>query len=564
MNYPLRLEAVTIRGIGSYVDGARLEIRPITVLCGTNGSGKSTWFKVLRLVQASLATLPWEFDFDGSDLGSDEWMNARVRTQDAGTVESDDQISRFGPLGTVGLEFVTVEPLNPATSDAAGIGMMATSPPQRMLWRGECEAGMRLRIRISHPTHIADTFSPEGFQHLIELRIGDEHLIRLSAPSPVFDGDTYPVTVYSVECSKSLLPGQSNFVTSMVELARIEYRRKGDWSVLPVANGIALDVPELVCKNALARICELLKLWASAYFHIGAVRDVPKERGLDFTFAELPKEVPDVVSKRRVGSDGHDTLLLERFFSFNDMRKLTSAASLPMESTAIGPTSGPVFDTFVSKWMKRLTGVEVTNPHGRFHPSDHWSSSAESPRGFLEYYEPRQGRSVPPNPDDDPTDLARFQHGCTGWSHTAKRLSSGFQQVLPIVVQVFLMKPGEMLSIENPEVHLHPKLQLEVTEFLFQQADDGRFILIETHSDLIIRRLLRAVLGEEFAQEKLRIYFTHLRDRPYGYLESQIEPLRVDDRGHFANWPAGFLDTSIGESRRLGDLMYPPPSETEE
>ncbi len=41
-------------GIGSYFAGSRLEIRPLTVLCGKNGSGKSTWLKVLNVLSDSL------------------------------------------------------------------------------------------------------------------------------------------------------------------------------------------------------------------------------------------------------------------------------------------------------------------------------------------------------------------------------------------------------------------------------------------------------------------------------------------------------------------------------
>jgi len=41
------LDAMTLRGIGSYLHGARMDINPLTILCRANGSGKSTWFKSL-------------------------------------------------------------------------------------------------------------------------------------------------------------------------------------------------------------------------------------------------------------------------------------------------------------------------------------------------------------------------------------------------------------------------------------------------------------------------------------------------------------------------------------
>jgi predicted ATPase len=53
----LRLDSMTLRGIGSYYDGAELKFRPLTVLCGTNGSGKSTWFNRLAMLQRSMDRL---------------------------------------------------------------------------------------------------------------------------------------------------------------------------------------------------------------------------------------------------------------------------------------------------------------------------------------------------------------------------------------------------------------------------------------------------------------------------------------------------------------------------
>ena len=47
LSAPLRLTAMTLRGLGPYLHGARLEIKPLTILCGENGSGKSTWIEAI-------------------------------------------------------------------------------------------------------------------------------------------------------------------------------------------------------------------------------------------------------------------------------------------------------------------------------------------------------------------------------------------------------------------------------------------------------------------------------------------------------------------------------------
>jgi hypothetical protein len=173
------------------------------------------------------------------------------------------------------------------------------------------------------------------------------------------------------------------------------------------------------------------------------------------------------------------------------------------------------------------------------------------------------------------------------------QLSSGFHQVAPMVVQAGVMRRGELLCIENPEVHLHPALQSKVCEFLIGEARCGKQILIETHSDLVVYRVLRAILNETLRQGQVRIYFTSLcrenvpdqirRSRwlPAVKLDgeqeaegptwaqglqitySQVKPIEIDERGRVSNWPPGFLDESVFEARRLLDLMYGGSPESE-
>ena len=145
-------------------------------------------------------------------------------------------------------------------------------------------------------------------------------------------------------------------------------------------------------------------------------------------------------------------------------------------------------------------------------------------------------------------------------------MSSGFHQIAPMVVQAGLMRKNEVLCLENPEVHLHPKLQLEVTEFLVRQARIGKTILVETHSDLVVRRVMGAILEEDIKQEAVRIHFTDVDfDSPFhkelGYAASRIQVIKIGERGQIQNWPTGFMDDDIRESRRLLDVMYGTPGD---
>ena len=197
--------------------------------------------------------------------------------------------------------------------------------------------------------------------------------------------------------------------------------------------------------------------------------------------------------------------------------------------------------------------------------ADAWPSK-QPPRGFLAQYTPsansKKGLAL-----EDPGSFARFDNGFFYEKQPPKQFSSGFHQVAPIVVQAGLMKRHELLAIENPEVHLHPDSQLDIAEFLMRQAADGRNIIIETHSDLVVRRLLRAILEEEegLSQAKVGIYFTELEkeEEPGRYKQTILRPLQIG-KDNRVKWPPGFLDASIKESQRLMDIMYGLPPQAEE
>jgi|GEM_PF-4177908 len=135
------------------------------------------------------------------------------------------------------------------------------------------------------------------------------------------------------------------------------------------------------------------------------------------------------------------------------------------------------------------------------------------------------------------------------------KFSTGFHQVFPIIVQCVKMKAGEILALENPEVHLHPDLQLKFAEYLLEQSKVGKRIMIETHSDLIIRRMMRAVLAEEVPQNHISLNFCRMQKLDNGITTAVVEPYGVDANGRI-RWPEGFMDESIAESDRLLEVMY--------
>ena len=133
----------------------------------------------------------------------------------------------------------------------------------------------------------------------------------------------------------------------------------------------------------------------------------------------------------------------------------------------------------------------------------------------------------------------------------------GISQVLPVIVQSVLAK-GSTVLIEQPEYHLHPRLQAEIGDLFIESALDRRNnFIIETHSEHLILRILKRIrqTSEGELPEGLTpitpadvsvIYIYPMKDGS----GSKVVQIPVTEDGDFAVlWPDGFF------SERARELM---------
>lgn len=120
----------------------------------------------------------------------------------------------------------------------------------------------------------------------------------------------------------------------------------------------------------------------------------------------------------------------------------------------------------------------------------------------------------------------------------------GISQVLPVLVLAYASR-GKLLAMEQPEIHLHPALQAELGDVFIEAAvgERGNTLILETHSEHLILRLMRRIREGKLRPEDVGVFF--VEPLPQG---SRFAELRLDEEGDFIDeWPGGFFEESFHE-----------------
>lgn len=106
-------------------------------------------------------------------------------------------------------------------------------------------------------------------------------------------------------------------------------------------------------------------------------------------------------------------------------------------------------------------------------------------------------------------------------------VGAGISYLISIIITCLASKQGDILIIENPEIHLHPKAQSRLGEFLYHISNVRRQLFVETHSDHIFNSIRVGITQKRFQQEEVRVYFFALDDNH----ETQCNPIIFGEYG---------------------------------
>jgi len=133
--------------------------------------------------------------------------------------------------------------------------------------------------------------------------------------------------------------------------------------------------------------------------------------------------------------------------------------------------------------------------------------------------------------------------------HDLTHVGVGVSQVLPILVTSLLAEPDTTLVFEQPEIHLHPKVQTLLADFFLSMAQLGKQCIIETHSEYLVNRIrfrTAAALKNNPWVEAVKVYF--VERGPEG---SSFREVGINEFGAILDWPEGFFDQNQREAEAI-------------
>jgi predicted ATPase len=122
-----------------------------------------------------------------------------------------------------------------------------------------------------------------------------------------------------------------------------------------------------------------------------------------------------------------------------------------------------------------------------------------------------------------------------------RQLGVGVSYLAKVLIMCLRAHKGDILMIENPEIHLHPAAQARLGEFFAEVVNAGIQLLLETHCEHLINKIRYEVFKGFLKAENVVIYYK-------GGITAPFEKIEISNDGNFAtDFPDGFFDATLDD-----------------
>jgi hypothetical protein len=538
----LAVEAIRLQNFMAFEDTGWLDLRPITLLFGRNSSGKSAIIKALLLLRQSLNADPDEgpllfLDPDGYDFG--DFSSILHQAEGVSRHRSDQEEDELKGEITFGLR-------------CSKIDERFARYLQKVLEIREQEFGEQFDSAGDHDNtyelcltfrqYYKDLQSKEIAVVLSDVRIVCPWIEHDGEPQVIFEANNLLYSETSPEIGYKW-----HFNTDVLYEHRIKGQEEkwreleietdsGFLPVLKVGRLSLMKEDEIkgdvdFVSSLLIKLGDEVKVFLKSVNHIRPLRPEPRR-----VYALDEKE------RKRWQKQGWRLFL-------DYLNKKADAPQL----------------TEIDSWLQRLGLAEM---------ADIWSSPRklrDSVYSDLSLKEPRK----------DQTGNKKKEGKEIHSGFNILDVGFGVSQVLPIIAQCVLAKPGALIIIEQPELHLHPRAQAQLgdlfvdaiyeVEVIRNEKDEEKIqrekrdirFLLETHSEHLLlrfrRRLAESSAGKH-QDSKDPSLFLNADDIGVCFVgrpdsNSFVEEIVMNEFGEFMNIPIGFEDFFSDDSVETAKMV---------
>lgn len=201
------------------------------------------------------------------------------------------------------------------------------------------------------------------------------------------------------------------------------------------------------------------------------------------------------------------------------------------KTTAVGDTFPGTFEYYVASVI------------------NHWQSSNDDRLSKLGMHLERLGltwKVQAKQRDETQVELkvGRLPHSKVGGAHDLVSIADvgfGVSQTLPVLVALLAAQPGQLVYIEQPEIHLHPRAQRALATIFAEAAKRGVIVIVETHSALLLREIQTLVAKDELSPDLIKLHWFQ-RDLSGA---TKITSADLDNAGAFGDWPEDFDEVEL-------------------
>ncbi|WP_295763818.1 AAA family ATPase [Undibacterium sp.] len=534
------IRSITLKNFKGFSEEIRIDIKPITLLFGANSAGKSSVLQALQYVREILERNNANADRtlqggDAVDLGG--FLNL-VNGRDA---KSQIEIEIGMELGSDSIPELVPEAFEDWQTSDDDVWTFYESMQQvrRKVERLSVRLVIGWHEQREMPVVIGyEVATNDVWCVKIESSLyGRDTSMRLNHQNPIFLSE---VSEEEQEISEDLLAELSGWVSEqdLGDADSIDSKKAPTYSILPellmAVRGVGMERPG-----------DGLRSWLS-----------------DFNGA-LPK-LDKVLSIPVFGANGASDIYIAREFTaflswltigpamllrdqLRQLRYIGPLRRIPPRGFAVSLTkSEAAWSDGMAAWESLMTGHQ-----GLVDLCSAWMSDADKLNtGYkLERQQTQEMdlNSLVPQPIGQPRTRIRLIDSA-GLAHQPQDVGVGISQVLPVVVAA-QDGNGSVVCIEQPELHVHPSVQVGLGDLLIEgAAQNGLSFLIETHSEHLILRILRRI--RETADGSIAPHLTKIGPHSVGvvYLNKIdgkvcVTPIPINEEGDFDTpWPTGFFE----------------------